>query len=98
MLKVTGLPNGITQSDLDQIFSDYEILKYEMRTEANGSISYFVELRENEVTARKKLDNTPQTIRGERYIIRVDDFLGGKDENCGQHPSQPPCPTPVPKE
>lgn len=95
MLKVTRLPDGITQSDLDQIFLGYEILTYEMRTEENRSISYFVKLRENEVTACEELDGTEHIIRGERYTIRVDDFLG--EPECGQ-PGQPPCPTEVPKE
>ena len=95
MLKVTGLPDGITQSDLDQIFSGYEILKYLKKSEENGSISYLVELRENEVTARQKLDRTAQIIKGERYIIRVDEFLG-KDEKCGQR-GQPRCPEQVPQ-
>jgi hypothetical protein len=95
MLKVTRLPDGITQSDLDQIFSGYEILTYGKRIEENGSISYFVELRENEVTAGERV-GTEHIIRGERYIIRVDQFLG-EPEECGQ-PGQPACPTPVPEE
>ena len=94
MLKVTSKPDGITQSDLEQIFSKYTILKSDERIEEDGSISYEVELKENESTARQKLDRTVQIIRGERYTIRVDDFRG-ESRRRGQ-PSPSPTPTPAP--
>jgi hypothetical protein len=96
MLKVTGLPDGITQSDLNQIFSKYQILTSSKKIEENGSISYLIELKENKLRAREELDTTEQIIKGEWYTIRVDQFRGGDGKQCGQ-PGEPPCPVPVPE-
>jgi RNA recognition motif-containing protein len=59
MIKISGLPAGVTESDLDELFSPYgKITVREITTEENKSIA-LVELDGNIGAAVDKLDGKP---------------------------------------